>query len=145
LVEESDGVAAGLVGVTIGIELGLDIRAFGPFPEELLEFLFTFGLFNGNALLFQGEPAGDEVATTKSDDVAEERADFAEVGFGLLGYGGGMGGRGEASSNPVDEVVDEGRGNCGYWIWLDGRGRERTPHPSPLLLRRRGRRGRSNG
>ena len=39
-VEHFDDVATDLIGVAIGVKFGLDVRAFGPFPEFLV---FGFG------------------------------------------------------------------------------------------------------
>ena len=43
--EQTDGIAADLVGVAIGKEPGLDVGAVGPFPKESFESVLVFGLF----------------------------------------------------------------------------------------------------
>ena len=107
LVQEADGVAASFIGVAVRVETSLDVGPFGPFPEELFEFLLTFSLIEGDALLFEAEAAGNEVAAAEGDNVVEKGADYAEVGFWVVGNGSGLGGGGEAGGDPVDEVVDE--------------------------------------
>ena len=84
-VEQANDIQAGFVRVAVGVEDGLDVGAFGPFPEELFEFGLGFGLLKGEALLFDGEAAGHEVPTAEGDDVGEEVADFAQVGLGVFG------------------------------------------------------------
>src|SRR5208282_431445 len=74
LIKDADDVAAGLVGVAVGVELGLDVGALGPLPELLFEFRLGFGLLEGEALLFDAKAAGDEVAAAEGDDVGEESA-----------------------------------------------------------------------
>jgi hypothetical protein len=77
-------------------------------PEEFFEGLLVFGLFQGEALLFEVNAAGDEVAAAESDDIGEELADLAQFGFGIVGEGRVVSGGGEAERNPMDEVVDQG-------------------------------------
>jgi hypothetical protein len=79
----------------------------------LFEFGLGFGLFEGEALLFDAKAAGDEVAAAKRDDVSKESANFAQVGFGVFGDGGIVGGGGEAGGDPADEAVHEG-GEWGF-------------------------------
>lgn len=82
-------------------------------PEKFLEFGLVFSFKEGQALLFEAEAAGD--------DVAEEGANLAEFGFVVFGDGGGLGGGGETGGNPVGEVVDEGR--CDRDLVREGRRR----------------------
>jgi hypothetical protein len=79
--DETVNVAAFLIGITMRIEFGLDVRAFGPFPVLGFLLLFGFGLFHGEAPLFNGEAASAEVAAAKHDEVVAEIAearDFEE-------------------------------------------------------------------
>jgi len=108
MIEDTDDVASGFVWIAMGVELGLDVRAFGPFPKESFLFGFGVGLFESQALLFDGQAAGDEIAATQSDDVAEVVAHFAQIVFGGLGEWSSLGCGREASGDPMDEVVDEG-------------------------------------
>jgi hypothetical protein len=52
-VEHADDIAADLVRVAVGEEFGLDVGSLGPKPEQLLHFLFVFGLDGGKAEFFQ--------------------------------------------------------------------------------------------
>ena len=82
MIEDADDVASGFVWIAMGVELGLDVRAFGPFPKESFLFGFGVGLFESQALLFDGQAAGDEVATAECNDVAEAVTHFAQVVWG---------------------------------------------------------------
>ena len=110
-VEHSNDVATHFLRIAMGVELGLDIGAFGPFPEEGFKGFFVFRLLQGQALLLEMNAAGNEVATAEGDDVGEELADLAQLGFLVVGNGGGVSGGSEAERNPVDEMIDE---------WLGG-------------------------
>jgi hypothetical protein len=114
LIDQTDGIAAGLFRVPIGIEFSLDVGSFGPFPEAFFEFGLGVGLIEGKPLLFEGKAAGDEVAATEGDNIGEERADVAQVRSGVFGDRSGLGGGGEAGGDPVDEVVHE----WGDWVWV---------------------------
>jgi hypothetical protein len=105
-IDQADGVATDFVRVAMWKEAGLDVGAFGPFPEEGFEGIAAFGLFEGEALLFEVDALGAEVAATQRKDVGEELAYLAEFGFGVFGDGGVMGGGGETQGNPMDELAD---------------------------------------
>ncbi len=106
-------------------EFGADIGLPGPFPEFL--FALFLGIFEkeGEALLFDGDAAGVEVAAAQGDDVGGQLAEPAEVSVRVLEVGGeSMGGGGEAEGEPLDEFIGEvgagsghriGRGGFGLW------------------------------
>jgi hypothetical protein len=83
--DEAVDVATLLVGITVRIKFGLNVGAFGPFPEFGFFLFVGSGFFHGEALLFDGEAAGAEVAATQHDEVIAELAEAAEFGFGVIG------------------------------------------------------------
>ena len=107
-IEHTEDAKPGFVGIAVGVEFGLDVGALGPLPEEFFLLGLGFGLLQGEALLLEGESAGNEIAAAESDDVAEVVSEFAQVRFRGSGERSGLGGGGEAGGDPVDEVVDEG-------------------------------------
>jgi hypothetical protein len=54
------------------IEFGLDVGAFGPFPELDFFVLAGFGFFEGETLLFQGEATSAEITPAQGNDVAAQ-------------------------------------------------------------------------
>src|SRR5947207_3116472 len=64
-IDHGDDFAADLVGISMRVESGLDVRAFGPIPEALLLFLIGFRLLGGQAGLFKAEAASAEVAPAR--------------------------------------------------------------------------------
>lgn len=118
LVDEVDDFAALFFRVAMGAKFGVDVGAFGPGPEELVELLLGFGLGDGKALLFEGEAAGDEFAASKGDDAGEELVDLAEFGIGVVGDGGILGKSGKTQKEVMDEVIEHRAG-----FVLGGRGR----------------------
>ena len=54
VIEQANDIEAGFIRVAFGVEDGLDVGAFGPFPEELFELGLGFGLLKSEALLLDG-------------------------------------------------------------------------------------------
>ncbi len=109
-VDEANCVAADFIGLAIGVKLAVDIGPFGPFPEELFEFLLGFVAEEFEAGFFELETAGKQVTAAEGNDGGDEVAELAEFGSGVFGRGGVVGGGGEAEFDPVDEVFDQGQG-----------------------------------
>ncbi len=70
----SELILKGLVLLAHQIQFFLDVGAFGPFPE--LRFFLLFGLADEEveALFFDGDAAGVEVAAAEGDDIGGEEA-----------------------------------------------------------------------
>src|SRR5436190_2426476 len=77
-------VMADFVGVAMRIKLGLDVEALGPFPEGFFDLVLGAGFFQGEALLFNGEAFGGEVATAEGGDILAEIAQAAKLEFGII-------------------------------------------------------------
>jgi hypothetical protein len=108
-IEHADDGATEFVRVLVRVEFGLDVRAFGPLPKELFEVLLVPGLGGGEALFFEADAPGDELAAAEGDDVGKERADIVELSAGVSVVRGGLGGGGQAEGDPLDKVVEGGR------------------------------------
>lgn len=95
-------------------ELLPDIGALRPFPEFVFQGLFVPGGLESQALLFDGDTAGVKVPAPQGNDVGGDVAEVAEVGFGfIVRRGEGVGGGGEAKSDPLNEFVGEAGGGAG--------------------------------
>src|SRR3954454_19926640 len=68
-------VAADLGRIAMRVKPGLDVSALSPFPAVFFELGFGACFFEGEALLFDGEAFGGEVATAKRGDVLAELAE----------------------------------------------------------------------
>jgi hypothetical protein len=67
-VDQALDFLADFVGITMGMELLLDVGAFDPFPAEFLHFGLRAGFFQGEALLLDGEALGVKVAAAEGGD-----------------------------------------------------------------------------
>ncbi len=102
--EHAVHVAADFIGVAAGIEFGLEVGAFGPFPEEFFHLVFGGVGLEDKALLFDLEATGAEVAAAQGGEVGAEAGEAGEFGFGIvLGRREGAGDGGVTDLEAADE------------------------------------------
>lgn len=111
----NEGFTPGTGLFEFGFEFFTDVRAFGPFPELVLAGFVGLGGLESEALLFDGDAAGIEVAAAERDDIGGDVAELAEVSFGFI-VGGSeiVSGGGEVKGDPVNEFVGEIGGGAGF-------------------------------